>query len=80
MLALVPGVVKQAEEDEASRDRGVQDTQEDDRRDHEGEGNVLVRILERTECWSRHVLVTGVGIDDGPNDAEQDDLRDGAGP
>lgn len=60
----VLGALEDAEEDEACRDRGIQDAQEDQRGDHEGERNLLVNfVAERVEGWSRVVLCAGVAVD-----------------
>lgn len=78
MLVLVPRVLKEAEEDETGRDGRVQHTQEDERGDHEGEGNLLEDGLQGAKGGGGHVLVADEGVDDGAHDAEDDDLANGA--
>jgi len=74
-------VVEEAEEDEACRYRGVENTKEDDGRNHEGKGNLLVHfVLDGTERWRRHVLSTGVGVDNTADAAEDDNLSNGDCP
>lgn len=80
VLVLMAGVLEDAEEHESSRDRSVQDAEEDQSRDHEGEGDLLEDAIKRAECWCSHVLVAGVNVDDGTNEAKYDDLGDCAGP
>lgn len=80
MVILVARVLKDAEEDEARRDRGVEDAQEDEGWDHEGERDLLVQRLEGAESWGGHVLVASVSIHDGAHKAEDDDLGNSAGP
>ena len=46
VIGLVVGVVEDAEEDETCRNRSVKNAQENDGRNHEREGNFLVRFLE----------------------------------
>lgn len=78
MIAFVMGTLKEAEKDKTSGHGGIQDPEEDQRGDHEREGHLLVDIVangsERGRC---NVLVSGVHIHDGPDDAEHDDFADG---
>ena len=73
-------VLKDAEEDEASRYRGIQHAEEDKCRDHEGECDLLVWLDKRAKCGSRNVLVASVSVDHSPDDAEDNDLADRASP
>ena len=41
----MPGAIEGAEEDEAGAERGVEDAEEDERGNHEREGNLLVVFL-----------------------------------
>lgn len=76
MFVLVPRVLEQAEEDETSRYRRVQHTQEDEGRDHEGECHLLKDGFQGAERRGRHVLVANVGVDDSAHKAEDNDLSD----
>ena len=80
MVVLVVGVLEDAEEDKTSRHRGVQHTQEDQSGNHEREGDLLVKRVERAKRRRGYVLVANVGIDNGANNAENDDLKDRASP
>jgi len=80
VIILVVRVLEGAEEDEARRDRGVQDTEEDERRNHEREGDFLVNRLQRAKSWCSHVLVTDIRVDYGADNAEDNDFGDGARP
>ena len=73
------GVVKQAEEGPASGDGGVKTTQEDEGRNHEGEGDLLVQGIQRSESWRSHVLAS-VDIHDSADNAENDDFGNGTSP
>lgn len=73
-------VAKDAEEDEASRDRSIQASQENQGWNHEGEGGLLVNIIQRSKSGSSHVLVASVGVDDSANNGKDDDFANGAGP
>ena len=75
VVALVPGSFKDAEKEEASGDGGVEHTQEDEGRDHEGERHLEVRLVaKRSECRSCVVLRASVRIDNGSGQAEDDDF------
>lgn len=80
ILALVARVVENAQEHETGRNGGVKNTEEDDGRNHEGKGDLLVYRLQRSESGTRHVLVSGVCVDSASNNAEDNDLEDGASP
>ena len=80
MVVDVPRAAEHAEEDEARRHRGVQAAQEDDGGNHKGKGHLLVHVVQRAKGRGRHVLVPRVGVDDGADDAEDDDLGNGARP
>lgn len=73
-------VAKRAEEDEAGRHRGIQASEEDEGWDHEGEGNLLVEIIQRSKRRSRDILVASVGVDDASDNGEDDDFGNRAGP
>lgn len=73
-------VAKDAEEDEASRYRSIQASQENQGRDHEGEGSLLVNIFQGSKSGSSHILIASVGVDDSANNGEDDDFGNGAGP
>ena len=45
MIAFMSRAFEDAEEDEAGGEGGIQDAEEDERRDHEREGNFLVDFL-----------------------------------
>ena len=73
--------LEDAEEDETGRDGGVEDTEENQRRDHEQEGDLLVQIVaERAERGCGVVLRAGVGIDDCANKTKDEDLGNGDDP
>lgn len=36
--------------------------------------------MERTKCGRRHVLIARISVDDRPDDAEDEDFGNGAGP
>ena len=81
VLILVAGVLlKDTEEDETGRDGGVQDAKEDEGGNHEREGNLLVQGLERAKGGGGHVLVADVGVDDSTDNAEEENLSNGARP
>lgn len=81
MIALVACAFEDAEEDKPGGHGSVKDTQEDQRWDHEGEGDFLVEyVTERSECRSGVVLCTCVDVHDGSNQAEDDDFGNGDGP
>jgi hypothetical protein len=81
MTGLVPGALEYAEEDESCRDRGVEDAEEDQGRDHERERDLLVELVaKRAERRGGIILVASVGVDDPTNTGEDDDLRDRHGP
>lgn len=80
MAIHVHRVAKRAEEDEASRHRGIQASEEDESWDHEGEGNLLVKIIQRSKGRSRDILVASVGVDDAADNGEDDDFGNGASP
>lgn len=73
-------VAKDAEEDKASRDRSIQASQENQGRNHEREGGLLVNVIQGPKRGSSHVLVAGVGVDDSANNGKDDDFANGAGP
>ena len=57
VLVLVARVLKDAEEDEPRRHGRVQHPEEDERRDHEGEGDLLVRVRQGADDGGCDVLV-----------------------
>lgn len=76
----VLGALEETEEEESGRNAGIQDAEEDESRDHEGEGHLLVDFLEGPEGGSSHVLVSDEGIDNSSDNAEDDDLANGDSP
>lgn len=80
MLILVVRVLEDAEEDEPGRDRSVEHAEEDYGGNHEGEGQLLEQRLKRAKSRGGHVLISDVDVDDRADDAEQDNLGDGARP
>lgn len=80
VLVLVTGVLEDAEEYEASRHGGVQDSEEEQGGDHERERHLLVNWLQRSEGRGGHVLVSGVGVYDSADNGEDEDLGNCACP
>ena len=81
VVALVARALEDAEEDEARGHGSVQDPEEDEGRDHEGEGDFLVQLVaERAEGGRGVVLRARVSVNDGADEAEEDDFRDRDGP
>lgn len=80
MLALVLGILEKAEEDQSGGYRGVKNAEEDQGRDHEREGDLLVERLERSKCRCSHVLSANKGVYDGADKAEDDYLSNCAQP
>ena len=81
MIALVTRSLEYPEEDEASRYRSVKKAQKDQRRNHEGEGQFLVKIITQgSESGCNVVLGPGVGVDDSGDHAEDNNLADGDSP
>ena len=81
MVALVARALEEAEEDETSGDGGVEDSEENERGDHEGESDFLVEIVAQgSEGRSGVVLGAGVDVHDGADQAEDDDFGNGDGP
>ncbi len=75
------GTLKDPEEDKTGRDGGVEDTQEDQCRDHERKGNFLKQfITQRSKGRSRVVLCSGISVNDRAHQAEENDFCDGDGP
>lgn len=75
------GAVEDGVEDESGRDTGVQDTEEDDRRDHEAEADLLVELVaDAAECRASHVVATHVGVRDTADDRKDQDLSNGDSP
>ncbi|KAG9796119.1 hypothetical protein KCU88_g5, partial [Aureobasidium melanogenum] len=61
---LVNSTLKQSEEDKSSRDRGIQDAEEDQGRHHEREGHLLVNVVaERSKRRCSVVLCSSVAVD-----------------
>ena len=80
VLVLVAGVLEDSEEHKSSRDRRVQNAKEDQSWDHEGKGDLLIDVLKRAEGRCSHVLVAGVNVNDGSDEAKDDDFGNGTGP
>lgn len=81
VLVDVASSLEQTEVDEPSRDGGIQDTQEDQGRNHEGERHLLEHLVaDGTECRGSHILVTRVVVNDSTDNAEDEDLGNGTGP
>lgn len=80
VAAHVLGAAVNSEENESRSHGSVEASQEDDGRNHERESSLLVNRLERAKSGSSDILITSVGVDDGANNAEDDDLANGAGP
>lgn len=68
-------VGEDVEKDKAGADGSVQNTQEDQRRNHEGEGNLLVDLIaDGAECRRGVVVRTSVGVDDRSDETEDEDF------
>ena len=68
--------LEDAEEDEAGGDGSVENTQEDQGRNHERKGNLLVQLIaQRTESGSGVVLRSGISVDNSTDQAEDNDFR-----
>jgi hypothetical protein len=81
VVANVSSSSKYAEEDEARRYRGVQNSKENDRGNHKGEGNLLVHfVFQGTKSWRSHVLCTRVAINYATHQAKHDDFANGNNP
>lgn len=81
MIAFVARTFEDSEKDEASGYGSVQDAQEDQSRDHKGESHFLVEIVaQRSECGCSVVLSSGVSVNHGRHNAENNDLADGNSP
>ena len=81
VVAHVPGVVEEAEKDEARGYGSVKHAEEDDGRDHEREGHLQVDLVsDGAECGSGHILCAGVCIHDAADKTENDDFSDRDGP
>lgn len=80
MVALVAGALENAEEDETGRDGGIEDTKEDERRDHERECDLFVVILQRSKGRGCVILCSGISVYDRTHQTENDDLGNGDGP
>ena len=66
MVALVARALEEAEEDEARRHGGVQHAEENERGDHEGEGDFFEDLVaEGSEGRSGVILGAGVDVHDG---------------
>ena len=69
------------EEDEAGRQRGVEDTQEDQSWNHEREWHLLVHLVaKRSKSGRCIILCPGVDVHNGCGHGEYDDLANGDGP
>lgn len=69
------------EDDEATRDGSVKNAEENERWDHEREGDIDVEFpSKRPKGWSRHVLISGESVDDCSDQAENDDFGDRHSP
>lgn len=67
MRGFVTSAFEQTEEDEACRDRGVQNTKEDQGRNHEGKADFFVDVVtEGIEGWGSVVLSAGIAVHLGP--------------
>lgn len=80
MFALMSRILENAEKDEPSRHRSIQDAQEDDRGDHEREGDLLVQRNQRSKGRRSDVLVADECIRDCTDDTEYNDFQDSACP
>ena len=65
MVAFMSGAFENAEEDETRGEGSVEDTEEDERWDHEGKGYFFVDCLEGAECGGGVVLCPRVDVHDG---------------
>ena len=75
------GTLEEAKEYEAGGDGGVQHAEEDEGGDHEGKRHFLVELVAEGAKGRRGVVLgAGVDVDDGADEAEDDDLGDGDGP
>jgi len=67
--------LEKIEKDEASGHRGVEHTQENERRNHEAERNFLVHLVaQAAKGWGGVVLGAGVAVDNTADQAEQDNF------
>ena len=80
MAVQVTSSLEDSEKGEASRDGSVEAAEEDEGRDHEGEGDLSVKRVEGAKGRCGHVLVTGEAVDDAADDAEDDEFGNGASP
>lgn len=81
MVAHVACALEDVEEDKARGDRGVQNTQEDQGRDHEAEGyNLVGMVAERAKGWGGVVVEASVAVDNATADGEDQDLADSNSP
>lgn len=75
------GSSEDSEEDEAGRNRGVQNTQEDNGWDHERKADLLVQFVAKgSKGGCSVVLVSSVGVDDGTDKREENNFSNGDGP
>lgn len=75
VTALVSCALEDTEEDEASRHRSVENTQEDQGWNHEGERDLLHDfVAERSKGWGSYILVSRVCVHDGSNDTEDENF------
>ena len=81
MVGLVPGTLEDSEKDKSGRDRSVEYTEEDQSRYHEWERNLAEYFVpDWTKCWSRHVLISSVDVDDCSYNSKYNDFTDGHSP
>lgn len=80
MLCQMSRFLKNTEEDKSTGNRRVEAADEDNGRHHEGVRDLLVGVVEHPERRRDHVLIAGVGVDDGADDAEGDYFCASASP
>jgi len=77
----VAGTLEEPEKDETGWDGGIEDTKENQCRNHEREGNLFKQfVAQRSKGGSRVVLCSGISVNDGAHQAEENDFRNGNGP
>lgn len=81
MVALVARALEYAEENEACGYGGVENSKENERGDHKRERDLLEDLVAQgSKGRSGHVLGAGVDVNNGADQAEDDDFGNGDGP
>ena len=81
VIRFVPRAFEDAEEDESGTNRGVENPEEDQSRDHEREGYFLIHLVaKRAESRGGVVLSTGIPIDETADQRKDNDFGNGNDP